>query len=91
MLHRTHDCQGVKVSGDQSLFISDGQDKKVVKIAKHSVAKMPNLFSNHEEGDTKIILHTVTAAKNGSNRIVICSPGTDVLVLLLHHGKAIPA
>lgn len=77
--------------GDQFLFISGGQDRKVVKITNHSVAEIPDLFSNQEEADTRIIIHTLTAAKNGSNRIVIYSADKYVLVVLLYHQEAIPA
>jgi hypothetical protein len=36
------------------------------------------------------IIHAI-AADNGAKTIVVCSPDTDVLVLLLHHWPAIKA
>ena len=50
-----------------------------------------SLSSNQEEADTRIILHAISASKNGAQTLVIQSPDTDVLVLLLHHRAAISA
>ena len=50
-----------------------------------------DLHSNHEEADTRIVCHAIYAAKAGTQTIVIQSPDTDILVLLLHHRSAIPA
>lgn len=52
---------------------------------------VPSLQSNQEEADTRIILHAVAAANSGANNIVVRSPDTDVLVLLLHHRPDIHA
>jgi len=47
------------------------------------------LKSNHEEADPRMRVHARVAAKSGADHIVISSPDTDVLVLLLHHRPAI--
>ena len=52
---------------------------------------MDDLTSNQEEADTRIILHAIHAANRGANKIVVQSPDTDVLVLLLHHRPEIHA
>lgn len=44
---------------------------------------MTYLKSNHEEADTKIILHLLDATINGATKIRIHSPDTDVFVLAL--------
>ena len=41
------------------------------------------LQSNHEEGDTKIVLHAVDATSRGATDLRIHSPDTDVFVLAL--------
>ena len=41
------------------------------------------LQSNHEEADTKIILHAVYATSRGATDLRIYSPDTDVFVLAL--------
>lgn len=42
-----------------------------------------HLQSNHEEADTKIILHAVDASSSGAKEVCIHSPDTDVLVLAI--------
>lgn len=42
-----------------------------------------HLQSNHEEADTKLILHAVDATANGATTLEIHSPDTDVFVLSL--------
>ena len=41
-------------------------------------------MSNHEEADTRFILHAINAVQVGYGRLMIVSPNTDVLVLLCH-------
>ncbi|MGH0129553.1 UNVERIFIED_CONTAM: hypothetical protein FKN15_014669 [Acipenser sinensis] len=61
-----------------------------VAIISNLVSQCTELDSNQEEADT-IILHVITAAEAGADIIVVCSPDTDVLVLLLHHCPSIKA
>ena len=42
-----------------------------------------HLASNHEEADTKLLLHAVDATISGTTSIEIMSPNTDVFVLSL--------
>ena len=42
-----------------------------------------HLQSNHEEADTKLILHAIDATANGTTTLEIHSPDTDVFVLSL--------
>ena len=51
---------------------------------------MPQLQSNHEEADTRMILHAMAANREFGcsglqGRIIIRSPDTDVLVLAVHY------
>ena len=48
------------------------------------------LASTHEEGDTKIMLHAVHAARRGAESIRIFSPDTDVLVLSVRRAPLLP-
>ena len=43
-----------------------------------------SLKSNHNEADTRILLHTKSVTDLGFERMIICSRDTDVLVLLVH-------
>jgi hypothetical protein len=43
------------------------------------------LNSDHEEADTKLILHAADATACGATSIRICSPDTDVFILAVRH------
>ncbi|KAK4881851.1 hypothetical protein RN001_005170 [Aquatica leii] len=50
--------------------------------------KSPELLvSNHEEADTRILLHVLSAKVSGYRRCIVDCNDTDVLVLLLHFRK----
>ncbi|MCG7875887.1 MAG: hypothetical protein N0C90_06120 [Candidatus Thiodiazotropha endolucinida] len=76
---------------DQTLTSSGGQGEETVYADHTSVSDLPDLRSNQEEADTRIIMHAVEAARKGAETIVVSSPDTDVLVLLLHHRTQIEA
>ena len=52
------------------------------------VEKCPTLHSDHEEADTRLILHAVHASSEHSS-VTIKSPDTDVAILALSHGENI--
>ena len=54
------------------------------------IEECPELISNQEEADTRLLLHAKHASHRYSN-VIIRSPGTDVFILLLGHKPAIPA
>lgn len=45
--------------------------------------EMSQLQSDHEEADTKMILHAIDASADGATELTIHSPDTDVLVLAI--------
>ena len=56
---------------------------QLVKVVEHTgVRERPELFSTHEEADTRILLHTIDLATTHSRIIVRCDD-TDLLVLLI--------
>ncbi len=59
---------------DKVIYISGGKSDTALKVTKDGV----------EEADGRIILHARIAADNGGT-VVVATPDTDVLVLLLHH------
>lgn len=75
----------------QQLFVSGGPNFSTFCVGRSSAQDIPELQSTQEEADTRIILHSIAAAKQGAQRLVVCSPDTDVLVLLLHHFPSIGA
>ena len=67
----------------QSLYLNGTVDENVIRVTKNSIIKSVRLLkSNHEEADTKMVLHAAYAADVGANNIAISSQDTDVLVLL---------
>ncbi len=48
------------------------------------------LQSNHEEADTRLVLHSAEAVSAGFERVLVISRDTDVMLLLVHFiaGKA---
>ena len=73
------------------MYVTGGKSDDVAMITQEDVMVCEQLVSNQEEADTRIILHAITAAESGVNVIVINSPDTDVMVLLLHHRTSIRA
>ena len=47
--------------------------------------ELPHLSANHEETDTRIILHALDATREGYDIIVVKCQDTDVLVLMIYH------
>ena len=54
----------------------------VVNDAVVAVTEVPDLFSDHEEADTRLLLHAHQAARAFSS-VTIKHPDTDVMVLSL--------
>ena len=49
------------------------------------VSEVAEICSNQEETDTRVIVYMKYASSVGFKTIVVRSPDTDILVLLLHH------
>ena len=64
------------------LVVSHGEicHSIVVNDAVVAVTEVPYLFSDHEEADTRLLLHAQQAAQAFSS-VTIKSPDTDVMVL----------
>ena len=78
-----------QLHGKQLMFVCE--DKCYSLTSKDglsiSMEYVPELFSSHEEADTRLILHCLYASKSVSlnTSIVVRSPDTDVFVLLIHY------
>ena len=66
--------------------LKDGE--RAVCITKTTCEDLEELRSNHEEADTRLLLHAKYATQS-SSRIIVQSPDTDVLVLCAVHFGAI--
>ena len=66
--------------GDKTLFVT--VDHQAIKINAYSHHIVPELESDHEEGDTRMLLHANHASSTYRN-IVISTPDTDVFMIAL--------
>ena len=65
---------------DRILHVTEVEtEEKCWKISKMAVTLVPELRCNHEEADTRMLLH----AKHGGGKCVLYADDTDVLVLVL--------
>ena len=59
-------------------------DMVCYKITSQSVTEVPQLSSNQEEADTKLLLHTKHAIdENLGHNVIVCSPSGDVDINIL--------
>ena len=82
---------GSQLERNETIFISGGLKDRAIYLNKDEHMDISELKCNQEEADTRIVLHASYAANHGANRIVVKSPDTEVLVLLLHHRSNIIA
>lgn len=77
--------------GDRSLYVTHGCDCTLISVIEGRVVStfVPELQSNQEEADTRMLLHASHASSNGYPQVCIRSSDTDVEVLALYHQEAI--
>ena len=68
---------------EQELVTGGGYQNELKTTSNR--CEVPHLSSNHEEADTRIIIHALVAARDGYDRIVIKCQDTEVLLLLIYH------
>ena len=65
-------------------LVTSGGFKDVLKATSNR-REVPQLSSNHEEADTRLVLHALDAKEAGYQCIVVKCRDTDVFLLLVHH------
>lgn len=75
-----------RIAANRKLIIGGGfkDGERIICITNGHCEDIIALRSNHEEADTRLLLHAKYAARP-SSRIVIQLPDTDVLVLIVAH------
>ena len=63
-------------------------ERRVMSNVPMSDTELLKLNANHEEADTRLIVHAVNSS---SHRIVVHATDTDVFLLLIHHFERIPS
>ena len=76
------------LSPEQSVFLAliDGT---CVKVTSNGIEQAAEYNCDHEEADTRMLLHCRFANEHGYNKIILCSPDTDVAILCCYHFKII--
>ena len=71
---------------DTSVVLAEGfSEATLVKyVSTSAVQNLESLYCNHEEADTRMILHACHLSQQHGRLIVRCDD-IDVLVLLVHH------
>lgn len=71
----------------KALFIGGGAEDTSLayKFVGGNWETCLQLFSDHEEADTRMILHAKHAFDNGFHDVTIESPDTDVMVIATYH------
>ena len=80
----TENCHTLLDDGT-TVYISGGMEDIAVKCTLTAVEYVQALESNHEEADSRLLLHVAHAASLGAQHCVVFSPDTDVFVLLVNH------
>ena len=73
-----------KIGQSQLLVLAGGfqEHERVIGISRNHVEELDEVYSNHEEADTRLILHIQFSIERfGTKRAVIWSPDTDVMIL----------
>ena len=70
-------------------LVRDGNGEEVTHITSEGTSKPSNIFSSHEEADTKMIFNAIDAnimfeKSHEKGQIIIRSADTDVLILNWH-------
>ena len=78
---------GTAVLDEEQCIVLAGGFKNASSVkmtTRAGVSNLPNLFSSHEEADTRMLLHAVHLSST-CERITVRCDDTDVLVLLLYY------
>ena len=67
---------------DRKQVIVSGGFQDSGKVASNVSCDLSPLSANHEEADTRIVLHAADATRRGYERMIVCCKDTDVLLLL---------
>ena len=85
----TEKCPALIPEGKQFVIGGGFQDNIfAICIDRQGATPIPELFSNQEEADTRMLLHA-NHCKENCDRIVFWSPDTDVAVLCVHFQEKI--
>ena len=70
--------------GDKVVYVTSGPE--CFRITKDITETVPELASDHEEADTRVLLHSMHAANQGYKAVIITADDTDILIMALSLG-----
>ena len=79
--------QSLAIDADIEIYTAVDRECKRLRFSQSSTPTVDDVLelkSDHEEADTMMILRAFHANANQFDKIVLCSPDTDVAVLLLY-------
>ncbi|KAG1659854.1 hypothetical protein GQR58_022307 [Nymphon striatum] len=79
-----------KLNPTHELVVAGGFED-LLKVWISTDRSTDHLSSNHEEADTRLILHAADASQQGYERCVLQCRDTDVLVLAVAHRDSLPS
>ena len=63
------------------------EETKTLLVSSEEISPLLELESTQEEADTRLILHSIYEAQNGSQRVVIHTNDTDVIVMAIYYAS----
>ena len=75
-----------KMNDRKFIMVRNGEAFELSSREKHTI---PNLMSNQEETDSRVVLYAMYAASQGYERVRIRTPDSDIFWILLHHARSI--
>lgn len=78
--------------GDSNFeIVTAGGFEDAMTVKSNMNCDLTHLMSNHEEADTRFVIHGMDATQMGFSTVIINSRDTDVLLLMIHHYDKLPA
>ena len=70
--------------GDKDIYVTSGSE--CFRVTRDIAEVVPELASDHEEADTRVLLHSKHAADQGYKAVIIAADDTDILIMALSLG-----
>lgn len=76
----------MRLSSEKTIIVAGGFEngEEVKRVRKAGVDCLTEFYSDHEEADTRMVLHATQLAQSHSC-LIVKSDDTDVLVLLIYY------
>ena len=87
-----HEAVAASLKNAQQVVVGEiKHEKPCMSTINETVVEMPELHSHMQEADERIPLHIANSLKYNINCVVVHSPDTDVILLLLYNFSTLQA